>query len=728
MPEVKFKVEGMHCSSCTLNVKKSLEKIDGVKFASVDLATKSAVVECTKEISFEEFYEAVKKSGYELIKEEETEKELLFLKKEKLRLILSWVFTIPLALKMILSMIFHLTIMPEMIGMYFDVLISGIVIFVIGFPIIKSTFLAIKNLSFNMDSLIGIGTIASFSTGVLKLLGINIEDFSVVGAMIMSINYIGNYLKDLSTGKASEAIKKLIQLGAKEAHLLTPEGIIDVPVNKLMPGDVVLVKEGEKIPSDGVIVEGFTTIDESMVSGESMPVDKKEGDKVIGATINQTGFIKVRIEKVGKDTFLSQVIKMVEEAQRSKVPIQQLADKITGVFVPLILLLSVLTFLLWYFLPDLMRSIQAFFPWMVSETDKLSMALFSAIATLVIACPCALGLATPTALMVGMGKAAISGILIRNGEAIQRMKDITTVVFDKTGTITKVKPSVSEFIAEDKTLLFNIAYAIENLSNHPLARAITAFVNDKITESLKVEDFSVVAGKGLKGKIQGKVILSGNIKFLKEEGINVDENELEKLFLQGKTLVGFALDGNFIGAFAISDEVKEDSKEAIKLLHSLGLKTAMLTGDNNLSAEYIAKTTGIDTYFAELLPHHKIEKIKALQSDNVVAFVGDGINDAPALKQADIGIAIGSGTDIAIESADITLVSGSLTGVYKAFIISRKTFDKIKENLFWAFFYNVIAIPLAMMGVLHPLIAEIAMALSSINVVFNSLRLGRVKV
>jgi len=736
MTEVKFKVEGMHCASCVLNVKKAIEKIDGVKLANVDLSTKSAIVKYEGNIPFEEFYNAVRNAGYELFKEEEEKAELEFIRKERIRLLVSWVFTLPLAVKMILSMIFHIEFLPEMLSMYVDIVISGIVIFVIGFPVIKHTFIAIKNLSFNMDSLIGIGTIASFATGVLKISGLKIEDFSVIGAMIMSINHIGNYIKELSTGKASEAIKKLVLLGAKDAHLITEEGIIDVPVENLKVGDILLVKPGEKIPSDGVIIEGETSINESIATGESMPVDKKVGDKVIGATINQYGVIKVRIEKVGKDTFLSQVIKLVSKAQASKVPVQELADKITSYFVPVILLLSILTFTLWFFFPaygeKILSVLKPFLPWIMEGSDRLSMALFASIATLVIACPCALGLATPTALMVGMGKAATNGILIRKGEAIQRMKDVDTVVFDKTGTITEGKPVVIDYIAIEEKLFFEVALALLSLSEHPLAKAIVDFLSSRqIDSKVNVNGFESIPGKGVKANIDGKMCYAGSLNFIEESGVVITKDTKEKIsnFLaEGKTIVAIAVEKNLAGAFAISDRIKPDSNEAIKLLHTLGLKTIMLTGDNKLSAGYIAKNAGIDEYFANLLPEDKIEIVKKLQKQGrVVAMVGDGINDAPALKQSDVGIAIGSGTDIAIESADITLVGSNLIGVYKAFLISTKTFDKIKQNLFWAFFYNVVAIPLAMLGILHPLIAELAMAFSSVNVVANSIRLSKVR-
>lgn len=730
MKEVKYKVEGMHCASCVMNVEKAIKSVKGVEKVIVDLSNKSVRIKVGENIDFETFYKAVKKAGYELINE--TQKEADYLKKEKIRLIFSILISIPLALKMLLEMFFHIEFLPMFWNMIFDVIMSGVVIFVIGFPVIKATLLAFKNFYFNMDSLIGIGSIAAFLTGVLKILNFKIEDFSIIGSMIITINFIGNYIKELSTGKTGEAIKKLIELGAKEAHLIIDGDIVNVSVENLEVGDIVLVKAGEKIPSDGIIIEGEASIDESMVSGESLPVDKRVGDKVIGSTININGILKVKIEKVGEETFLSSVIKMVENASSSKVPIQQFADKITSVFVPVILILTLITFGMWYFFPEFMLKIRSIFPWVIEGGDRLSNAIFASIATLVIACPCALGLATPTALMVGMGKAALNGVLVRNGEAIERMKEIDTVIFDKTGTLTTGKPVVTNFITDNKEEFFKLAYSIESLSNHPLAISITNYLKNYVKETeIKFEKFENIPGRGLKAIYNSKKIFAGSLAFLSEEGVNIKENDYEKLkeFLsKGTTIVAIGLDNKFLGAFVISDEIKIDSIEAIELLHKRGIKTIMLTGDNRHSAEYISKKTGVMEFYAELLPDEKIDFVRKLQNQgHKVAMVGDGINDAPALKQADVGIAIGTGTDIAIETADIALVGGNLNGVYKAFLISTKTFDKIRENLFWAFFYNVIAIPLAMIGILHPIIAEIAMALSSINVVFNSLRLKFLK-
>jgi Cu+-exporting ATPase len=802
MEKINAKVEGMSCTSCAVNIEKAIKEIDGVIDVKVDFSLKKATITANKSIPFEKLTSKVKQAGYELLPEGQEDEELIYLKKERKRLILSWSLILPLLIKMILSMFFGIMLQNELIDILIDLFLSFLIIFVLGFDIIKSTFYAIRKFSFTMDSLIGIGTIASFFTGVLKffnileLSGIKIDDFSMVGAMIMSINHIGTYLKQLSTGKASMAIKKLMQLGAKNAHKilnnnfaqngLVENNIVDVDISELIVGDIVLVKPGEKIPSDGIMIEGSCAIDESIATGESKPIDKKVGDKVIGATINLDGVIKVKIEKIGKDTFLSQIISMVEQAQASKVPIQKFADKITGYFVPLIISFSILTFLSWYFFPSsiikISQKLSDILPWIITlPKDKISMAIFASIATLVIACPCALGLATPTALMVGMGKAALNGVLIKKGEAIQRMKEITTVVFDKTGTITEGKPVVTDILIEDlsntldsniynnthnimynninnynknldnnfnfnldsqlnnkvknnlkdsKHLFLSYSYALESLSDHPLAKAITDWIKkeEKNIFQIKVESFLYIAGNGIKAVIDGKKAICGSISFLEKENVKISDVTKDKIELfigQGKTIVGTSYDGILLGAFAISDKIKVDAKDVIEKLHKLKLKTIMITGDNKLAASFISSQASIDNFFANLLPQDKIDIVRKLQDQGeVVAMVGDGINDAPALKQADVGIAIAA-SDIAIEAADITIPSNSLFGVYKSFIISQKTFQKIKQNLFWAFFYNIMAIPLAILGLLHPIIAEIAMATSSLNVVLNSLRLNR---
>jgi Cu+-exporting ATPase len=745
-------INGMSCTSCAVQVEKALKKDSNVKEANVNFASKKAYVTMLDTAHMDRLLSLVKEAGYDASFEdhkkihhkggarvsgslETKDRKTEYLVKERNRLIAAWAITIPLTIKMFLEMFGNIMLFGKQIAFYVDLILAFPVIFIIGFPVIKATFFSIRRFSFTMDSLIGLGTIAAYLTGVLRLIGMDIENFAVVGAMIMSINVIGNYLKEMATGKASQAIKQLLELGAKSAHLIGRDGsLTDVPVESLKIGDIVLVKPGEKIPVDGRIVEGESAVDESIATGESIPVDKKEGDNVIGATLNQQGAIKVRIEKIGKDTFLSQIIAMVEEAQGTKIPIQAFADKVTSVFVPVVLSISLITFLFWFFIPEAGNSVLNIFkeiiPWINPSQSLISMALFASIATLVIACPCALGLATPTALMVGMGKGATNGILIRHGEAIQTARKIDTVVFDKTGTITLGKPAVAAYTSkiEDEDFLQLVA-SVESLSEHPLAASVVQEAKEKGISLLKPESFHAKAGKGVTAYIQNKQIAVGSRTFFEQAQIDysVFLNNIDDYQRKGYTVMLAAENNKAIGILGIADRLKDDSGKALADLHVMGIKTVMLTGDNTTSARAIADIVGIDEVYAELLPQQKIKIVKKMQDKGrTVAMVGDGINDAPALKQADIGIAIGTGTDIAIESADITLVSGNLTGVVKAIKLSKATFKKIMQNLFWAFFYNVIAIPLAVLGLLHPVVAEIAMASSSINVVGNSLRLKRV--
>lgn len=733
----EYHVEGMSCTSCALTVERAIQGIPGVLQSNVNFADKKAVIVFDKGTTDSSlFKKTVQEAGYDLAEmAQQEDAELVHLKQEKLRMILAWALTVPLTIKMIAEMVggFHLG--GREIAFYIDLVLVFPVIFVIGFPVIRATAFSFKRFSFNMDSLIGIGTIAAYATGILKLLGMNIESFAVVGAMIMSINFIGNYLKEMAIGRASLAIKQLLELGAKSAHLKqAADTVVDVPVGSLQVDDVLLVKPGEKIPVDGEIITGESTIDESIATGESIPVDKQVGDKVIGATVNQQGAIEVKIEKVGKDTFLSQIIKMVEEAQGSKVPVQEFADRITSYFVPVVLVVALLTFLFWFFFPSIGQSVlnifQGILPWINIERGIVSMAFFASIATLVIACPCALGLATPTALMVGMGKGAQKGILIRNGTAIQTAQKIDTVILDKTGTITAGKPSVVAYSSANGNGRFWRSLAsVESLSEHPLAEAIVRKAKEQGIESTDSGSFKAQTGKGVTATVDGREVIVGSTKYFDELDVEYDEfgENIADYRRKGYTVILTAENKQAIGVVAIADEMKEDSKEALAALHELGIRTVMLTGDNRKSAEAIAERVGIDEVYAELLPQDKIRIVRELQeTGSTVAMVGDGINDAPALKQANVGIAIGTGTDIAIESADITLVSGSLVGVVKAIRLSKATFKKITKNLFWAFFYNVVAVPLALLGLLHPAIAEAAMALSSMNVVGNSLRLRKV--
>ncbi|HEX9653522.1 MAG TPA: copper-translocating P-type ATPase, partial [bacterium] len=492
-----------------------------------------------------------------------------------------------------------------------------------------------------------------------------------------------------------------------------------------------------KIPTDGRVVEGESLVDESLATGESMPVQKVPGSEVIGATINQLGVMKVAATRVGKDTFLAQMIRMVEEVQSSKVPVQQFADRVTAIFVPTIVALAVLTFLAWLAFPDLLRRVpewaQAFLPWVQLQVDPLTLAIFAFVAVLVIACPCALGLATPTALMVGSGIGAEHGILIRDGAAIQKLKDVKVIVFDKTGTLTKGRPTVTDVIPLNgfpPNEVLQFAASLEAASEHALGKAIVDSAKSAQLPLAEVSDFRALPGKGVAGTVNGKRVLVGTLGLLREFSVDTDSAKIriDALKSEAKTVMLTAIDNTAAGVIAVADQVKEEAAAAIKEIEKMGYLTAMITGDNRHTAEAIAKKVGIKHVLAEVLPHQKVAEIKRLQNEvGGVAMVGDGINDAPALTQADVGIAIGTGTDIAIESADITLVRGDLASVVAAIKLSRATFKKIKQNLFWAFFYNIVAIPLAVLGLLHPVIAEIAMASSSVTVVTNANLLKRVK-
>ncbi|MBN2051048.1 MAG: copper-translocating P-type ATPase [Spirochaetales bacterium] len=728
-------IGGMSCTSCAARVEKALGQLEGVSAAHVNFATQKAHLELDKSVKADRLIKTVKDLGYEAaLYGSETRDGSDRARKEKNRLIAAWAITGPLMIKMLAEMIFGFFLLGREVAFYIDLLLAFPVIFIIGFPVIRETFRSLFTLSFGMDSLIGLGTLAAFATGILKAFGSGIESFAVVGAMIMSINYIGNYLKESATGKASQAIRQLMELGARNAHLLKGDGSYqDVPVDSLGKGHLVLVKPGEKIPLDGVITQGQTSVDESLATGESVPVDKKPGDRVIGATVNRQGAVTVRIDKVGKETFLAQIIQMVEEAQNSKVPIQAFADRVTARFVPAVLIISLITFLFWFFFPHIGRTIletfAPFIPWIDPSRTAVSAALYAAIASLVIACPCALGLATPTALMVGMGLGAKNGILIRNGEALQTTGAVDTVIFDKTGTITYGRPAVlAVTISGDKEEFLSLLGSAEKLSEHPLAEAVADYALRQKAAFVESEDFEAFSGKGIAARLKGKKILAGSLAFLKEAGIDTStyHEEIIRHQDQGHTLVFMAVDGVCAGFAALADEIKPDSRAAVDALRNMGVKTIMLTGDNRRAAETIAREAGIDEVRAELLPEDKVEALKREQEKGLrVAMVGDGINDAPALKQADVGIAIGTGTDIAMETADITLVSGNLFGVVRAIRLSRATYKKIRGNLFWAFFYNLLAVPLAVTGLLHPVVAETAMALSSINVVGNSLRLRK---
>lgn len=721
---VKLPVEGMTCASCALTVKKEIEEAKGTSDVNVNLATNSAFFYYDPNlITLEEIAKNVSKTGYLLKLSKEYEEEEL--DKAKKRLTLSSILLIPIVTLMLIHM-FNFLMIP-----YIDILeilLTIPVIFIAGFKTHKNGFKALIHKNFNMDLLISLGTISSFSTGIIKILGVNIFNFSFIGAMIIFFHLLGKYLEALTKGKATKEIKKLLELGSKKARIIVDDKEVEVDIKELDIGDIMVIKPGEKIPTDGTIVQGETVVDESMISGESIPVYKKEGDEVFGGTINGMNLILVKVIKLGEDTFLSQLKKLLEEATLSKVPIQESLDKVISIFVPTVLIISFLSFLFHLLFPllskEILLSFSKFIPWVNPNLSPISFSIYSSIATLVIACPCALGLATPTAIMVSSGIGAKNGIFIRNGKAIEFMKDIDTIVFDKTGTVTYGKFMITDFISFDKES-FKILASLTKYSNHPLSKLIYKEYSKNSNDLYEVENFVENPGIGIKGKILGDEYFAGKLN----EPLDSDiEKIIKKLENDGKSIVVLKKENKILAIVGLSDTIKEESKDVIKDIKNLGIEVILLTGDNERVANFIGKEINITKIISNVSPKDKVEVIKRLKSENKkVAMVGDGINDAPSLKISDIGIAIGSGSDIAIEAGDIVLLKGELKNVLKAINLSRHTFRKIKQNLFWAFFYNIIAIPLAFFGFLHPVVAEIAMALSSINVIINSIRLKNIK-
>lgn len=628
----------------------------------------------------------------------------------KKKLLIAWLFTIPLAFFMYGNDL-GLSFFSEGVLNYVILILALPVVFFMGFSTLKAGLRGYINFYFSMDSLIALGTVVAYITGIVHLFNGNFTDYSGISAMIMSIFITGKYIEAKARGRASQEIRKLLELGAKNARVLRGKEEIEISISEVQVGDIMIIKPGEKIPTDGIVVKGESAVDESMVTGESLAVEKKKGDNVIGATINQDGVLYVKASKIGSDTFLAHIIELVEETQVSKVPIQKIADKITNVFVPVIIVIALLTFVNWWIFTDVSR------------------AFGIAISVLVIACPCSLGLAVPIALMVGSGMGAKRGILIRKGEAIQTMKEVKIIVFDKTGTLTKGKPEVTNVhsIVKENYLL-EVCASLEKLSEHPVGKAVVDY--SKLKKYKKVSGFSILRGKGVIGKIGSKEILIGNKLLMKENKISVKELEkvIEGFERQGKTTLIASESGKVIGVIAVADAVKEDSYIAVQKLKQMRYRTVMITGDNEITANAIASEVGISEVIANVLPEEKAKKVEELQKEGMVAFVGDGINDAPALKQSNVGIAMGTGTDIAIEAGDIVLVKGSLIGVVEAINLSKATFRKIKQNLFWAFAYNSIAVPVAVAGLLPPVFAEIAMALSSVSVVANANLLRRKRI
>ncbi len=726
---IELKITGMHCAGCVGSVESALRKVNGVEEAVVNLTLEKATV--TGAIDSGHLLSAVEKTGYgaELLEsnapinlQEKTDEKL---DESFHNMKWAWMLTTPTMVWMGIHMVSGIA-WPSMDGMELGIFIfSALVCFIPGRETLTSAWKSAIHFSPNMDVLIALGSIAALSTGIIKSF-IEIHSFAGVAGMIMSFHLTGRYIETKARGRSSQAIQKLMSLGAKQATVLDMEkNEVHIDVRSLVVGQIMIVRAGEAVPTDGVITEGRATIDESIVTGESVPVTKNIGDDVIGGTICADSTIKVEVTKIGSETFLAKVIQMVENAQTTKVPIQVFADKVVAIFVPVVLLLATTTFLVWNIFPSQMKQLALFFsdilPWINLDLSPMGMAIYASIAVLVIACPCALGLATPTALMVGTGLGAENGILIRDGAAIQRLNEVNMILFDKTGTLTSGKPvvknvhQVSGIMEND---LIRMAASLEKESTHPLAKSIVKLAEEKEMGLDPVTEIEVVPGKGISGKYGSAILKVGNASFT---------DSTTELNLTG-TPVFLALNDECIGIFEIEDALRHDSEDTISSLKSAGYKCVLVTGDKKEIADSLSKQLNIDHTHSEVLPDEKATIVSSYQDQGfVVAMVGDGINDAPAIAQADVGIAMGSGTDIAMETGEIVLAHSDLKAVLRATRLANATFKKIKQNLFWAFIYNIVAIPLAFAGVLHPVIAEAAMALSSINVVGNSNRLKSIK-
>ncbi|MEK4615609.1 heavy metal translocating P-type ATPase [Bacillus sp. FSL K6-0273] len=732
--KAEFTVSGMTCAACANRVEKRLNKLDGVNKATVNFALESATVDFNPdEVNVNEMKSAITKLGYKLeVKPDDqdasTDHRLQEIERQKKKFIISFILSFPLLWAMVSHFSFTSFIyLPDMLmNPWVQLALATPVQFIIGGQFYVGAYKALRNKSANMDVLVALGTSAAYFYSVyLSIQSIGSSEhmtdlYFETSAVLITLIILGKLFEAKAKGRSSEAIKKLMGLQAKTATVVRDGTEIKILIEEVVAGDIVYVKPGEKIPVDGEIVEGKSAIDESMLTGESIPVDKSIGDVVIGSTINKNGFLKVKATKVGRDTALAQIIKVVEEAQGSKAPIQRVADQISGIFVPVVVVIAIITFAVWMIF--------------VTPGD-FGGALEKMIAVLVIACPCALGLATPTSIMAGSGRSAEYGILFKGGEHLEATHRLDTVILDKTGTVTNGKPVLTDIIVADgfhEEEILRLVGAAEKNSEHPLAEAIVEGIKEKKIDIPSSETFEAIPGFGIESVVEGKQLLIGTRRLMKKFNIDIEEvsKSMEELEREGKTAMLIAIDKEYAGIVAVADTVKDTSKAAIARLKKMGLDVVMITGDNTQTAQAIAKQVGIDHIIAEVLPEGKAEEVKKLQANGKkVAMVGDGINDAPALATANIGMAIGTGTgtDVAMEAADITLIRGDLNSIADAIFMSKMTIRNIKQNLFWALAYNALGIPIAALGFLAPWVAGAAMAFSSVSVVLNALRLQRVK-
>ncbi|MFM1919150.1 MAG: hypothetical protein RLZZ303_784 [Candidatus Hydrogenedentota bacterium] len=737
----RLQISGMSCQGCVNTVTRALEAESGVHRAAVNLLTASAEVLHDSSLPPEALAEVVTRSGFTAVAEPDEgpavdrwAQQDADLAAARRRAWIAWVGTAPMMLLMAGHMTgwFHVHFAPVI-----DFLLASMVLLLAGGETLLKAARAARHGASNMDTLIALGALAALLTTPLAWLGIPVASFAAVGGMIIAFHVTGRYIELRARGRAANAIRALMEMGAREAHVERDGAEVLVPIDEVVPGDILVVRPGEKIPADGIVESGESAVDESLATGEPMPVDKAPGHEVIGATLNSSGLLRVRVTRVGKDTFLSQVARTVEQAQNSRVPIQDFADQITSVFVPLILILAALTAAMWLWQPELMTRFNAwampYLPWQTPAAESpLTMAIFAAVAVLVISCPCAMGLSTPTAILVGTGLAARRGVLVREGAAMQALRDATIIAFDKTGTLTHGRPRVTDIVPApgiSQETLIAAAAGVEQGSEHPLAKAIVEKARELWITLPGIEEFVNTPGKGASAMVGGERVLAGKESFLREARVDLRETEhtLYQLRHEGKTTVLVAATGKLLGVIALTDTLKKESVRAIKVLTRMGLRCVMITGDTAASARIVGEQVGIGEVIADVLPRDKTEAVTRLKKETIgrVVMVGDGINDAAALAAADVGIAMGTGTDIAMEAADVTLVKGDLMVLLEAMQLARATYAKILQNLFWAFGYNIVAIPLAMAGLLHPAVAEICMAASSVTVVYNSLLLKR---